>query len=168
MCVSGVPVSKRQGFSPQPISFSVLASLLSHVFVFTVQTARSASLCAPSTTFKNPPPLMVPHTCTPTRMNTHPAHVHTPIALPLCPPGSQSPASAAKLPEPSHRLMGYLSPCLSASLSALMSRRRLSAPLLPTVFAALSPAEKFFRGAAGQTFTPKLLTDIKAFCSLSL
>lgn len=37
------------------------------------------------------------------------------------PLGRQSPASAAKLPKLSHLLMGYLSPCVSAILSTLMS-----------------------------------------------
>lgn len=55
-----------------------------------------------------------------------PTHTHTDThsqSLSLSPPplGKQSPASAAKLPKLSHLLMGYLSPCVSASLSTLMS-----------------------------------------------
>lgn len=52
------------------------------------------------------------------------AHTHTdtPITFPLsAPTGKQCPASAAKLPKVSHLLMGYLSSCASASLSALMT-----------------------------------------------
>lgn len=37
---------------------------------------------SPSQTKNNPPLLMVSHMCTPTQMNAHPAHVHTPIAFP--------------------------------------------------------------------------------------
>ncbi len=73
----------------------------------------------------------VEHTHTPTWMNAHiqgyththtKTHALTQITFPLFAPwGKQSPASAAKLPKLSHLLMGYLSSCVSASLSTLMS-----------------------------------------------
>lgn len=53
-------------------------------------------------------------TCTHTQTHTNPSPSPNPL-------GKQSPASAAKLPKLSHPLMGYLSPCKSASLSTLMS-----------------------------------------------
>lgn len=48
-------------------------------------------------------------------------HTHTNPSPSPNPLEKQSPASAAKLPKLSHPLMGYLSPCKSASLSTLMS-----------------------------------------------
>lgn len=64
-------------------------------------------------------------------------HTHTNPSLSPNPLGKQSPASAAKLPKLSHPLMGYLSPCKSASLSTLMSLCCLSVCLPLCLFECL-------------------------------